>query len=67
MLSLAFSAVTLLPILDMSGYVPGVNQQPESALWTLTLLYAALPLGMKGAALSLLTLTSLSSEAHIKV
>ena len=58
-LTLAFAAAVLLPILDMSGYVAGMNQQPQVALHTLTMLYAGVPLALKALALTLLTFSSL--------
>ena len=60
-MTLALAAAVLLPLLDASGYSTTLDQQPDTALWTLTLLYAAVPLVMKALALALLTLTPLSS------
>jgi GPH family glycoside/pentoside/hexuronide:cation symporter len=54
--TLAFAAVTLLPILDASGFRPGEANAPE-ALAALTLLYALVPLALKLAALALLAAT----------
>ncbi|UCC49160.1 MAG: MFS transporter, partial [Gemmatimonadota bacterium] len=31
------------PILDFSGYVPGLGQQAPAAVWTLRLLYVGTP------------------------
>jgi len=45
--TLAFAAVVLLPILDSAGFKTGAEALPESALWTLTALYAGLPCLLK--------------------
>lgn len=42
-LAAAASAGLAFPILDLSGYAPGVEQQPASAVWALRLLYVATP------------------------
>lgn len=63
-LTLALAAAILLPVLDMSGYVAGLNQQPDSALSALTVLYAGVPLVLKAIALILLTRTDLSRGRH---
>jgi GPH family glycoside/pentoside/hexuronide:cation symporter len=60
--SLAFAAVVLLPALDAAGFKAGVADQPEQALFALTLAYAVLPCGLKLTALLLLAATPL--EAH---
>lgn len=52
--TLALAAVTLLPLLEASGYQSGLNHQPDSALNVLTLLYAGLPLLLKLTAIALL-------------
>ncbi len=57
-LSLAFAAVLLLPMLERSGFVSG-GENSESALWLLTLLYAAVPCALKLFAIALLATTKL--------
>nr|WP_093029030.1 MFS transporter [Ruegeria marina] len=54
--TLALAALVLLPLLDVSGYVPG-GDSPDRALSLLSLLYAALPCLLKATALGLLALT----------
>lgn len=68
-ISLAFAAIALLPALDAAGFVAGAANQPEQALFTLTLFYAVLPCGLKLAALTLLAATptgSLGRTAQIR-
>jgi GPH family glycoside/pentoside/hexuronide:cation symporter len=55
-LSLALAAATILPLLDRAGFVPGENNS-EHALFTLTLIYAALPCVLKLTAITLLART----------
>lgn len=55
-LSLALAAATLLPLLGRVGFVPGGNNT-ETALFTLTLIYAALPCVLKLTAITLLART----------
>ena len=57
--TLAFAAVVLLPLLELSGFVSGAQVNPETALTTLTLMYAVLPCGLKLIAMGLLASTSL--------
>jgi GPH family glycoside/pentoside/hexuronide:cation symporter len=57
-LSLALAAATLLPALDLAGFQPGPDNT-ESALRTLTLIYAALPCVLKMTAILLLAFTPL--------
>jgi len=52
--TLAFAAVALFPVLDAAGFRSGAETMPEEALWTLTLLYAALPCALKFIAVALL-------------
>lgn len=52
--TLAFAAVTLLPLLEAAGFQTGAEAQPDDALWTLTLLYAAVPCALKLIAVALL-------------
>lgn len=51
--TLAFAAVTLLPVLEMRGFAAG-ESNTEAALWTLTWLYAAVPCGLKLIAVGLM-------------
>ena len=57
-LSLALAAATLLPTLDAAGFVPGAVND-ASALFTLSLLYAALPCALKLLAIALLATTKI--------
>lgn len=52
--TLAFAAVTLLPVLEAAGFRSGATDLPDEALRTLTLLYAALPCALKLIAVALL-------------
>ncbi|MDP3262226.1 MAG: MFS transporter [Tabrizicola sp.] len=56
-LSLALAAATILPALDRAGFTPGAPNT-ESALFTLTLIYAVLPCVLKLTAITLLSRTS---------
>jgi len=55
-LSLAFAAVLLLPMLERAGFTSG-GENTQSALWLLTILYAAVPCGLKCLAIALLATT----------
>jgi GPH family glycoside/pentoside/hexuronide:cation symporter len=57
-LTLAFAAVGLLPLLDARGFVPG-GDNPEAALWLLTVLYALVPCALKLVAIALLAATKI--------
>lgn len=57
-LSLAIAAATLLPALDLAGFTPGTENGTD-ALFTLSLLYAALPCALKLMAISLLARTAI--------
>jgi GPH family glycoside/pentoside/hexuronide:cation symporter len=57
-LSLALAALFILPALDAAGFESGAGNTPE-ALWTLTLIYAALPCVLKVIAILLLAMTRL--------
>ncbi len=57
--TLAFAAVTLLPLLESSGFTSGTGTQPAAALTTLTVLYALVPSALKLLAIALLALTRL--------
>lgn len=63
-LSLALAAATLLPTLDLAGFKPGPDNS-ESALWTLTLIYAALPCVLKVTAILLLAATPLPDHSVV--
>ncbi|MCX7643884.1 MAG: MFS transporter [Rhodobacteraceae bacterium] len=54
--ALAFAAVTLLPLLEAGGFVPGPGNGPD-ALRLLTFLYALVPCALKLAAIALLAAT----------
>lgn len=62
-LSLALAALTILPALDLMGFQPGL-QNTESALQSLTLIYAALPCVLKVTAILLLTFTPLPGTSE---
>lgn len=57
--TLAFAAVTLLPLLQAAGFDSASADNPPEALLLLTLLYAAVPCGLKVIAILLLALTDL--------
>lgn len=57
-LSLALAAATLLPALDAAGFVPGAANA-QGPLFTLSLLYAALPCALKLLAIALLATTKI--------
>lgn len=57
--TLAFAAVLLLPALERVGFVSGAATNPPEALMLLTLLYAAVPCGLKVVAIALLATTDL--------
>lgn len=57
--TLAFAAVLLLPALDRAGFSSGAASNPPEALMLLTLLYAAVPCGLKVVAIALLATTDL--------
>jgi GPH family glycoside/pentoside/hexuronide:cation symporter len=57
-LSLALAALLILPALDAAGFQSGADNTPQ-ALWTLTVIYAALPCVLKMIAILLLALTRL--------
>lgn len=60
--TLALAAIALFPILDAAGFEPG-EQNTLDALWSLTLLYAGLPLALKLVALALLARTRSDIDA----
>ncbi|MCF6444859.1 MFS transporter [Nereida sp. MMG025] len=64
--TLAFAAVSLLPLLEANGFVSGVANpmQPDSALQTLTILYAVVPCALKCVALGMLWATDLSEDEN---
>jgi GPH family glycoside/pentoside/hexuronide:cation symporter len=59
--TLAFAAVTLLPILDRAGFIAG-GANSSAALTTLTALYALLPCALKLAAMAMLATATLPKE-----
>ncbi|TCO69610.1 MFS transporter [Rhodovulum euryhalinum] len=60
--TLAFAAVTLLPLLDRAGFTAGADNPPE-ALAMLGVLYALVPCALKLIAIALLAATPLTREA----
>lgn len=58
-LTLAFAAVTLLPMLESAGFQSGSSNNPPETLALLMLLYAAVPCGLKLIAIALLAMTDL--------
>ena len=59
--TLAFAAVTLLPLLEASGFRAGAVDNPPEALRMLTVLYALVPSCLKLVAIVLLATTDLES------
>ncbi|WP_299786092.1 MFS transporter [uncultured Marivita sp.] len=59
--TLAFAAIALLPILEASGFVSGTDNS-DTALMTLTLLYAGVPCALKLVAIGLLFATPIGKE-----
>ncbi len=59
--TLAFAAVTLLPLLDAAGFEAGGGNS-DTALTTLTILYAAVPCFLKFLAIGLLAATPLTED-----
>jgi Na+/melibiose symporter and related transporters len=57
--TLAFAAVVLLPLLERSGFTAGATDLPDTALTTLTVLYAVVPSLLKLLAIGLLIATKL--------
>ena len=57
--TLAFAAVVLLPLLERSGFTAGATDLPDTALTTLTVLYALVPSLLKLLAIGLLIATNL--------
>ncbi|EEB83799.1 MFS transporter [Roseobacter sp. GAI101] len=60
--TLAFAAVTLLPILHAAGFDSGALVTPPEALTTLVWLYAGLPCVLKSAAVALLVGANLQED-----
>ncbi|MEO9649431.1 MAG: MFS transporter [Roseobacter sp.] len=58
-LTLAFAAVTLLPMLERAGFQSGSLENPPEALALLTVLYAAVPCTLKLIAIAVLAMTDL--------
>ena len=64
--TLAFAAVALLPLLEASGFEPGLDTTASAeALTTLTLMYAVLPCVLKLIAMALLVLTPIERSTGI--
>jgi GPH family glycoside/pentoside/hexuronide:cation symporter len=63
-MTLAVAAVGLLPLLDVTGYQPGA-ENTEAALWSLSLLYGAVPCVLKLLAIALLATTPDDRDAPI--
>ncbi len=61
--TLAIAAATVLPLLEASGFAAGADN-PEAALWTLTLLYALVPSLLKVVAIALLVATDLGGPGR---
>jgi GPH family glycoside/pentoside/hexuronide:cation symporter len=59
--TLAFAAVTLLPVLDLAGFVPG-EANDATALDALVLAYAGVPIILKLVAIALLSVTPLTED-----
>jgi GPH family glycoside/pentoside/hexuronide:cation symporter len=57
--TLAVAALTLLPALERAGFDSGASDNPDSALTTLSFLYAGLPCLLKLIAIALLAKTEL--------
>lgn len=62
--TLALAAISLLPLLELAGYAPGQNNS-EEALLRLSLLYGAVPCGLKLIAIALLVKTPSVSIASL--
>ena len=60
--TLAFAAAVLLPLLEWSGFSAGAGTQPDSALPTLTALYAILPIVLKLVSMGLLARINLETQ-----
>ena len=62
-ISLAFAAAVLLPLLELAGFdsAAGADNSAQ-ALWTLSLLYAGVPCGLKVLAIILLARTDLKED-----
>lgn len=63
-MTLAFAAIALLPLLEVAGYQPG-QPNSEQALFSLSLLYGAVPCLLKLAAIALLASTPDRSVASL--
>lgn len=62
-LTLAFAAVTMLPVLEAAGFRSGAGaENPPEALALLTLLYAGVPCVLKTIAIGLLAMTNLKED-----
>ncbi|MEX5727681.1 GPH family glycoside/pentoside/hexuronide:cation symporter [Rhodovulum iodosum] len=61
--TLAFAAVTLLPLLDLAGFSAGADN-PQTALTMLSVLYALVPCALKLIAIALFAATPLTKEVY---
>ena len=61
--TLAFAAVALLPTLEAAGFQSG-SVNSESALWTLSVMYALVPCALKLLAVGLLATTNLEETTQ---
>ncbi|MFN3937957.1 MAG: MFS transporter, partial [Gemmobacter sp.] len=59
--TLAFAAVTVLPLLEQRGFAAG-SDNPEAALTMLTVLYAIVPCALKVLAIALLLAAPVQEE-----
>ena len=60
--TLAFAAITMLPLLEMAGFQAGAEDNSQRALGLLSLLYGLVPCGFKVLAMVLLTLTPIEQQ-----
>lgn len=66
-LAAALSAGLAFPILDLSGYTPGADQQVQSAIWALRLLYVGAPSVCNIVALFIAWRYPISRTAHEQI
>ncbi len=63
-LALALAVGIAFPLLSAAGYDPGTGAKSEFGLWTLALLYAALPVALKLGAIALMWRFPLDAEGQ---